>query len=73
MTANIIIQTAEKPSAVVIPQKALFLEAGEKMVTIDQGGKRINRKVETGGINAKGDIEVLTGIAVGEKVVVKKK
>lgn len=73
MTANIIIQTAEKPSSVVIPQEALFLDAGEKMVTIDQGGKRLNRKVETGGINAKGEIEVLSGISVGEKVVVKKK
>ncbi|MCF7865595.1 MAG: efflux RND transporter periplasmic adaptor subunit [Candidatus Pacebacteria bacterium] len=73
MTANIIIQTAEKPESVVIPQEALFLDAGEKMVTIDQGGKRINRKVETGGINAKGEIEVLSGISVGEKVVVKKK
>lgn len=73
MTANIIIQTAEKPASVVIPQEALFLEAGEKMVTVDQGGKRVNRKVETGGINAKGDIEVLSGLSVGEKVVVKKK
>lgn len=73
MTANIIIQTAEKPASVVIPQEALFLDAGEKMVTIDQAGKRVNRKVETGGINAKGEIEVLAGISVGEKVVVKKK
>jgi HlyD family secretion protein len=73
MTANIIIQTAEKPASVVIPQEALFLEAGEKMVIVDQAGKRVNRKVETGGINAKGDIEVLSGLSVGEKVVVKKK
>lgn len=72
MTANIIIQTAEKPASVVIPQKALFLEAGEKMVTIDQGGKRINRKVETGGINSNGDIEVLSGLNIGDKVVIKK-
>lgn len=72
MTANIVIQTAEKPGTVVIPQEALFLEAGEKMVTIDQVGKRVNRKVVTGGINAKGEIEVLSGIAAGEKVVVTK-
>ena len=72
MTANIIIQTAEKPESVIIPQQALFLEAGEKMVTIDQAGKRVNRKVETGGINAKGEIEVISGISIGEKVVVKK-
>lgn len=73
MTANIIIQTSEKPESVVIPQQALFLEAGEKMVTVDQGGKRVNKKVETGGINANGDIEVLSGISIGEKVVVTKK
>lgn len=73
MTANIVIQTAEKPASVVIPQQALFLEAGEKMVIVDQAGKRVNRKVETGGINTKGDIEVLSGLSAGEKVVVKKK
>lgn len=72
MTANIIIQTAEKPASVIIPQEALFLDGGEKTVTIDQAGKRVNRKVETGGINANGDIEVLSGITVGEKVIVKK-
>jgi RND family efflux transporter MFP subunit len=73
MTANIVIQTSEKPESVVIPQQALFLNAGEKMVTIDQAGKRVNRKVETGGINEKGEIEVISGISVGEKVVVTKK
>ncbi len=73
MTANITIQTAEKPASVVIPQEALFLENGEKMVTVDEAGKRVNRKVETGGINAAGSIEVLSGVVVGEKIVIKKK
>lgn len=72
MTANITIQTAEKPASVVIPQEALFLENGEKMVTVDQAGTRVNRKVETGGINSNGSIEILSGITVGEKIVVKK-
>ncbi len=72
MTANITIQTAEKPSSVVVPQEALFLEAGEKMVTIDQAGNRVKRKVETGGINSEGKIEIISGISVGERVVVKK-
>ena len=43
------------------------------MVTVDQGGKRINKKVETGGINASGDIEVISGLMAGERVVVKNK
>ena len=73
MTANITIETSNKPATFVIPQEALFLNAGEKMVTVDQGGKRINKKVETGGINASGDIEVISGLMAGERIVVKNK
>ncbi len=72
MTANITIQTAEKPASVVIPQEALFLDAGEKVVTVDQAGTRVNKKVVTGGINSDGDIEVLSGISIGDRVVIKK-
>lgn len=73
MTANVMIQTAEKPASVIIPQEALFLENGEKVVTVDQAGTRINKKVITGGINEKGQIEVLEGLSIGETIVIKKK
>ncbi|MEI6553912.1 MAG: efflux RND transporter periplasmic adaptor subunit, partial [bacterium] len=73
MTSNITIETSNKPATFVIPQEALFLNSGEKMVTVDQGGKRINKKVETGGINASGDIEVVSGLMAGERIVVKNK
>lgn len=73
MTANITIETSNKPSTFVVPQEALFLNAGEKMVTVDQGGNRINKKVETGGLNANGEIEIVSGLVAGEKVVVKSK
>ena len=73
MTSNITIETSNKPSTFVIPQEALFLIAGEKMVTVDQGGKRINKKVETGGLNASGEIEIVSGLLSGERVVVKNK
>ncbi|HEY1037233.1 MAG TPA: efflux RND transporter periplasmic adaptor subunit [Candidatus Paceibacterota bacterium] len=73
MTANTVIQTAEKPASVIIPQEALFLEGGEKVVTVDEAGKRVNRKVVTGGINTQGKIEVLEGLLVGDRVVIKKK
>ncbi len=72
MTANITIETSNKPSTFVIPQGALFLNAGEKMVTVDQGGKRVDKKVETGGLNASGEIEIVSGLMAGERVVVKK-
>jgi RND family efflux transporter MFP subunit len=73
MTSNITIETSNKPSTFVIPQEALFLNAGEKMVTVDQGGNRINKKVETGGLNANGEIEIISGLVSGEKIVVKNK
>lgn len=73
MTANTTIQTAEKPASVVIPQEALFLEGGEKVVTVEEEGKRINKKVVTGGINSEGDIEVVSGLSIGDVVIVIKK
>ncbi len=72
MTANITIQTAETPASVIIPQEALFLEGAEKVVTVDQAGTRVNRKVVTGGIDTQGRIEILEGLVVGDRVVVKK-
>jgi HlyD family secretion protein len=72
MTSNITIETSNKPSTFVIPQEALFLNAGEKMVTVDQGGKRIDKKVVTGGLNASGEIEIVSGLMAGDRIVVKK-
>ncbi len=73
MTANITIETSNKPATFVIPQEALFLNAGEKMVTVDQGGNRVDKKVETGGLNASGEIEIISGLVAGERIVVKGK
>lgn len=73
MTANITIQTAEDAGSIVIPQEALFLQAGEKMVTVIVDGKYVNKKVVTGGIDASGDIQVISGVESGDKLVVPKK
>lgn len=73
MTANITIETSNKPATFVIPQEALFLNAGQKMVTVDQGGNRVDKKVETGGLNASGEIEIVSGLVSGERVVIKNK
>lgn len=73
MTANISIQTAQKPNTLVVPQQALFLNGGEKMVTVIQSdNSRVDKPVVTGGINDSGDIEIVSGLAVGDRVVVKK-
>lgn len=73
MTANITIQTAEKPATVIVPQEALFLEGGEKVVTVEVGGKKINKPVVTGGINTAGEIEILSGLEIGDQIIIKKK
>lgn len=73
MTANITIQTAEKAGTVIVPQEALFLEGGEKTVTVEVDGKKLNKKVVTGGINTEGEIEIVSGLEVGDVVLVEKK
>lgn len=73
MTANITIQTAEKAGTVIVPQEALFLEGGEKTVTVEVDGKKVNKKVVTGGINTEGEIEIVSGLEVGDVVLVEKK
>ena len=71
MTANITIETASKPASIIVPQEAVFLENGEKVVTVESNGKNINKKVETGGINTAGEIEIVSGLAVGDKIIIK--
>ena len=71
MTANITIETASKPASIIVPQEAVFLEKGEKVVTVESNGKNVNKKVETGGINTAGEIEIVSGLAVGDKIIIK--
>jgi HlyD family secretion protein len=71
MTANITIETASRPASIIVPQEAVFLEAGEKVVTVESEGKKVNKKVETGGINTAGEIEIVSGLAVGDKIIIK--
>ncbi len=73
MTANTTIQTAEKPATVIVPQEALYLEGGEKMVTVEVNGKEVHKKVVTGGINPEGEIEIVSGLEIGDVVIVPKK
>lgn len=73
MTANITITTDKREGVIVIPQQALSLKNGEKVVTVrtDKGDE--TRSVKTGSINTEGDIEVISGLQAGEQIVVKTK
>lgn len=70
MTANITIQTDSRTAVIVIPQQAIFLKDGEKNVKVIVASGQEDRIVKTGSINNKGDIEVISGISAGERVIV---
>ena len=72
MTANIDVQTAAKENILVLPQKAVFRKNGDQFVQILKGaeGGIENRKVETGLRGSDGNIEILSGLEQGEKVII---
>ncbi len=73
MTANISIETARRQGSFSIPQEALSLDAGEKVVTVvNADGSRKTVKVVTGSINNEGTIEITSGLSEGDKLVIVK-
>lgn len=70
MTANIDILTAEKDNVISIPQRAVITKDGEKSVRIlDKNGQITEVQVETGLRGSNGDIEIVSGVNEGDKVV----
>ncbi len=68
MTANIVIETARKPGAIVVPQEAITLKSARKMVKVIRNGKESDIAVSTGGIDTQGNIEILSGLIPGDEV-----
>ncbi len=71
MTANITVTTDQKKGVVVIPQDAVYLLNGDKVVDTVSGGKVITKKVITGGISTNGDLLILSGISEGDVIKLK--
>jgi len=71
MTANTDIITARKENVLYIPQRAVITKDKEKIVRkIDNNNQITEVKVETGLKDSDGNIEVLSGLSEGEKIVV---
>lgn len=71
MTANVDILTDRKENVIAIPQRAVIVADGEKMVKIvDNQGLIKEVKVETGLRGSDGNIEILSGINEGDKIIV---
>ena len=67
--AEVSIQTGSKPSALIIPESALFSQEGKFFTYAVQDGTAKRKEVETG-IRFEGKVEILKGIQKGEWVVI---
>jgi HlyD family secretion protein len=71
MTANIDILTDERKDVVIIPQRAVIQKDGDRVVRmIGINGEVVERKVEIGLKGSDGNVEIKSGINVGDQVIV---
>lgn len=71
MTANIDILTAKKENVIAIPQRAIITKNGQKFILIDKGNNQTEeKKIETGLRGSDGNIEIISGLKKGEKVII---
>lgn len=59
-----------KPSAVTVPSVAVVKKRQKAMVVCVQDGRARIREVQTGGVTEAGEIEILSGLDVGEEVLI---
>ncbi len=70
MTANIIISSAKKENALSIPSRLVYEKNGKKYVkVIDNKGDISEKEIVTGLKGASGEIEILGGLSLNDKVV----
>ncbi|PIR77878.1 MAG: hypothetical protein COU30_00085, partial [Candidatus Magasanikbacteria bacterium CG10_big_fil_rev_8_21_14_0_10_38_6] len=71
-TANITVYTDKRANALVIPQRAILEDNGEKYVRVITNKKPFlyERRIVTTGLRGDdGGIEVLSGLSVGEEII----
>ncbi|OGZ19379.1 MAG: hypothetical protein A2494_01310 [Candidatus Lloydbacteria bacterium RIFOXYC12_FULL_46_25] len=69
MTANVWINTATSKDTLFVPASAVQDKNGKKIVQVLEGENVVQREVVTGIENDKGVIEILSGISVGEQII----
>ncbi|MDD4624774.1 MAG: efflux RND transporter periplasmic adaptor subunit [Candidatus Pacebacteria bacterium] len=69
MTANVIIITETREGSLSVPQRAVFEKNGKRLVRIVTGKEFEEREVQTGIKGVKGEIEIISGLDEGDKVV----
>ncbi len=70
MTANCDILTSHKENVLLMPYRALQEKDGRKFVRVISVGQPVEKTVEVGLRGDEGEIEIVSGLAAGEKVIV---
>lgn len=70
LTANLDILTEKREGIVVIPQRAIVIKNGNKIVRILDGEMPKEIKVRTGLRGSDGNIEIIEGVSANDKVVI---
>ncbi len=71
MTANVLVTTDKRPGVIAVPVGAVAMRDGKKFVQIKNGEQVEEREVTTGAVSSLGQVEILTGLAEGDVVVLK--
>jgi len=70
MSAEIIIDTSQESNVVSIPKSALIDEQGQKWVYVYSGGENFLKRIVTVGREGETNLEILSGLEIGERVVI---
>lgn len=74
MTASVDVTGVTKDSVVYVPQRAVIFKSGKKVVLVPTiNGETKEVEVKTGIRGSDGSIEIMSGLAEGDKVVINKK
>jgi len=70
MTANIDILTGKKENVIKVPQRAVAEKNGEKFIKVVKNKEIKEVKVKTGLRGSDGTVEIVSGLSVGDEIVV---
>jgi hypothetical protein len=68
MTGTVTIHPGAPRSAVVVPESAVVHDGGRTVVLVEAGGARWEPRPVTPGVRAEGTVEIVAGLAAGERV-----
>lgn len=68
MTANVTITTEEKEGVISVPRGVVLDREGKKVVRVVAGGETVEREVVLGSVSSLGQVEIVSGLATGEQV-----